>query len=366
MIEVSVEPLKISISASMRKFSKIDFHSSKTFQACQTFSKTGPTKIRRFFNISVCESFLLSKSCGELQAILQEQQEPEVLSSHQSENHKFEFFFSPPSDQNEVQIMSADYDYSGVPCSPNVGTDQFDDAENCGNCKGSDFRPPACLQCCAPSSTKFAESRQCETPFNASFASQRFTANQSERNFESSCFPNYDQRSFKQECEPCVTACDPCDPCVQRCDPCEPLGPCPMPCEDVCQPRYPCPPLNTCSPMCSPYNRRRYLQPPRRESCKPLIRHQRPSVPMTSDTIYKESFDLIDAATAASCRLPPVFPSGQLRTPCGNFEKETITKVRSSEIPFTRPTFRLFYFSSRFNRVAALSAQSRFTRILAR
>jgi hypothetical protein len=49
---------------------------------------------------------------------------------------------------------------------------------------------------------------------------------------------------------------------------------------------------------------------------------------MTNDTIYKKSFDFIDAQTAASCRMPPVRPSGELRSECGEFAKETVTKVK--------------------------------------
>lgn len=134
--------------------------------------------------------------------------------------------------------------------------------------------------------------------------------------------------SSQMNCEPCYEQSDPCDVSFQRCNPCEPLGPCQMPSGENCPPRTSCPPLDACNPMCSPYSRRRYVQPPRRESYKPDARYQRPCIPMTSDTIYKKSFDYIDSKTAASCRMPPVFPSGQLRSPCGEFAKETVTKVR--------------------------------------
>ena len=101
-----------------------------------------------------------------------------------------------------------------------------------------------------------------------------------------------------------------------------------MPCGvNPCEPRYPCPP--ECSPYCSPFSRRRYVQPPRRESCKPVVRYQPPTVAMTDDTVYRKSFDFIDSQTAASCRLPPARPIGQLRSPCGDFAKETVTRVKS-------------------------------------
>lgn len=145
------------------------------------------------------------------------------------------------------------------------------------------------------------------------------------------CCPQYEPQQCTEDdgWDQAVTSCDPCNPCIERCDPCQPLGPLQMPCDPSCEPRYPCPPLNTCSPMCSPYRRRGYLQPPRRESFKPVSRYQPPSIPMTSDTVYRRSFECVDAATAASCRMPPVMPSGQLKSPCGEFEKETVTKVEN-------------------------------------
>lgn len=195
------------------------------------------------------------------------------------------------------------------------------DVQNC--CSSSeqpDFCPPECIQCCPP-----------PTPLsNGNFVMecQGFDSNQSQLNYEQCCESQcYQPQAQQQDCQPCVTVCDPSNPCIERCNPCEPLGPCPMPCDDSCQPRNPCPPLETCSPMCSPYQRRRYIQPPRTQSCKPIINYQRPMIPMTTDTVYKKSFDFIDAKTAACCRLPPVRPSGQLRLPCGEFAKETVAKL---------------------------------------
>lgn len=150
------------------------------------------------------------------------------------------------------------------------------------------------------------------------------------------CEPNPPKPSCPEACGPCIprTACPPrCDPCMPTCqpncdpccDPCEPLGPCSMPGEEPRQQRCPKP----CNPYCVPYSRRRYIQPARRESCKPVINYERPCIPMAGDTVYKKSFDFIDAQTAASCRMPPVMPTGQLRQACGEFSKETVTKVRN-------------------------------------
>lgn len=186
---------------------------------------------------------------------------------------------------------------------------QYQEEENWDNNDSGFQQPPCDQQFCAPPPTQQSQIRS-----NDSFQQ---------------CCPRYEPQQSCQDdgFDNAVTSCDPCNPYVERCDPCETLGPLQMPCDVSCEPRYPCPPLDTCSPMCSPYRRRRYLQPPRRESCKPIIRYQRPSVPMTSDTVYNQSFDCIDPVTAASCRTPPILPSGQLAMPCGDFEKETVTKV---------------------------------------
>lgn len=124
------------------------------------------------------------------------------------------------------------------------------------------------------------------------------------------CSPPTQQES----CIPEQTFCPEvyCDPCQQQSF------------EDCCEPSDCCPEMYG---MCSPYRKRRYIQPPRRESCKPIIKYQRPCVPMTSETIYRNSFESIDSQTAACCRLPPVRPTEQLRTPCGQFEDDTIMKL---------------------------------------
>lgn len=168
--------------------------------------------------------------------------------------------------------------------------EEYENAVNCGNCAETPCYPPECKLCFPPSAAP------CYRPQQTSY-------------------------------EPGITTCDPCNPCVERCNSCQTLGPYPMPLEDnPYQPRLPCPPLETCSPVCSPY--RRYIQPKRRESCKPIVHYQRPMVPMPDDTVYRQSFDYIDAQTMASCRQRPVLPIGQLAKSCGEISDETVTRVR--------------------------------------
>lgn len=88
------------------------------------------------------------------------------------------------------------------------------------------------------------------------------------------------------------------------------------PCGDSCQ-----------LPMCSPYKKRRYIQPPRRQSFKPLNYYRKPSIPMSTETIYRKSFEGVDTNTASCCRAQPYNPTGFLRTPSGPFSKETVTKM---------------------------------------
>lgn len=80
-------------------------------------------------------------------------------------------------------------------------------------------------------------------------------------------------------------------------------------------------------PMCSPYKKRRYIQPPRRQSFKPLNYYKKPLIPMSTDTIYRKSFEGVDTNTASCCRAQPYTPTGLLRTPIGPFSKETVTKM---------------------------------------
>lgn len=233
------------------------------------------------------------------------------------------FFHPLNSDQSSVQNICYDNcQEESYECQQGV---QYCDNQSCNNCEEYSQCPPQCTQCPPPS--RFTETRQCEAP-NENFAVQRSQSRQDcyEQQDTQSTQDCYQQQSY-QDCEPCYAQSKPCsdpcqsqyDPCPLRCDPCEPCEPA-MTCDD-----FNCPPFDPMNPKCSPF--RRYRQPPRRESCKPIICYQRPTLPMAADTIYKKSFPCIDSCTAASCRLPLVRPVGQLRALCGEFAKATIAKV---------------------------------------
>lgn len=57
-----------------------------------------------------------------------------------------------------------------------------------------------------------------------------------------------------------------------------------------------------------------YVQPPVRPSLRPESNYQRSNVPIDADTIYRNSFYDIDAATMTNCRLPTAKPVGSLNT----------------------------------------------------
>lgn len=245
------------------------------------------------------------------------------------------FCFFPSSDE----IPNSAYGQC-QPCSQSqydfTPGDQYESAENYTTCEAPIRYPSDCNQFFAPPSS----------PSQHDQPSGDFGMPCQDQGYDASCyqpeFTTYINRSTPSQCQqPCEPRmlrmpCEPCpeiryEPCTQsRCDPCQPFGPQQMPGDVGCPPRIPCPP--PCSPMCSPYKRLRYVQPPRRESCKPIVRYQRPCIPMTSDTVYKTSFDFINAETAKSCRMPPVMPAGQLRLPCGEFAKETVTNVNIYKI----------------------------------
>lgn len=180
------------------------------------------------------------------------------------------------------------------------------------------YCPPSCEKCCVQPSmnaNSFADDG-CEVTYE----------------MKPNCQPQIQSpMSYEyQPCEESFNACEQYGPCPM---PCEPFNSCPAPCNPCQSPCNPCDvsprpcPSELCGPMCSPFKKRRYIQPPRRESCKPMIRYQAPSIPMANDTVYRQSFDCIDAQTAASCRMAPVRPFGQLRTSPGQFEKETVTRL---------------------------------------
>lgn len=256
------------------------------------------------------------------------------------------FFFR--SDQIEIRSLNGGQTQFCSPCDYSTSSDQFGNVET----SPYEFNKNYSVQCKDYSPTQNQQGMD-------------YSQAQNQQSYEK-CPPGYQLENIQEPPQICYQppsfspsqqmcyqppdcmpfyqpqSCGPeqlqCDPFFQRCDPCEPrLGPCSMPCEDDClPPRFQCPPLDTCSPMCSPYRKGHYVQPLRRESCKPIIKYQRPSIPMTSDTMYKKSFDFIDAQTAASCRMPPVYPIGQLQSPRGEFAKETVTKVTYLILCFTQ------------------------------
>lgn len=247
--------------------------------------------------------------------------------------------------------------------------EQFENAENCVNCEQPQPAcPPQCMECCAPPCEPVGGHNQQEKQgcYESWYPSE---------DCPPGCFDPCEPSPPRSACPSVYDACGPCiprtpcqpryDPCMPMCppncnpccDPCEPLGPCPMPGEESREQR--CPP--PCSPICAPYVRRRYIQPARRESCKPVVSYERPCIPMTSDTVYKKSFDFIDAQTAASCRMPPVMPTGQLRNACGEFSKETVTKVKIPKHPEMVESVTFFH-SCHSNRIAAQNAHVPSTR----
>lgn len=205
-------------------------------------------------------------------------------------------------------------------------------------------RPPSCEQCCV------------QPPVNAN----SFAEDDCEISYEMhpSCQPQIQSpMSYEyQPCEEAYDACDqrnqshsdqygpssmPCEPYIPCSMPCQPFNTCQLPCNPCDIPAHPCS-NDLCGSMCSPFKKRRYVQPLRRESCKPMIRYKAPSIPMANDTVYRQSFDCIDSKTAASCRMPPVRPFGQLRTSNGQFANETVTQLSYQPycaVERTRPIF---------------------------
>ena len=230
------------------------------------------------------------------------------------------FFYN--SDQNECEYFD---------CPP----EPFENAESCNNCKQcSSYSPPECNQCQTPNSMGDCQQQDFQDFCDSQQQNQQPDFGSFDQcggeSYDPCCPPNCfsPPPCEPQPCVQCPMTCDPCpgDPFKQyRCSPCEPLGPAPIPCEDPCQPRNCCPP--ECNPMCSPFNTRRYVQPPRAQSFKPNICYRPPEIPMDDDTIYRKSFECIDARTAAECRMPPVRPRGQLRGNIGDFSRDTVTRV---------------------------------------
>jgi hypothetical protein len=153
------------------------------------------------------------------------------------------------------------------------------------------------------------------------------------------CMPNEQYQSGQESYVECDDENKFLPPCCEQCVP--PPTACPLDsydngdqqngeCYDPCtvEKSYSLPNCCPCPPdACPPYTRRRYVQPPRVPSFKPIINYQRPTIPMSTETIYRKSFECVDPNTATCCRMPPAKPVTQLCAPCGPFEKETVTKV---------------------------------------
>lgn len=82
--------------------------------------------------------------------------------------------------------------------------------------------------------------------------------------------------------------------------------------------------------------RLRYVQPPVREMIKPEISYKRPSIPISSATVYNDSFPQIDKNLAAECRQSAIKPDTSLNIDRNILmEKDTVTK--SSYPPLNEP-----------------------------
>ncbi|KAG5680092.1 hypothetical protein PVAND_009618 [Polypedilum vanderplanki] len=143
-----------------------------------------------------------------------------------------------------------------------------------------------------------------------------------------------EQESYVQYCDPNYQSCEPlcCPPTTCEPQPQPPMQMCEQTCNSFLMPKenYCEPSINICATtnrIRTPCKRGRYIQPPRRQSFKPSACYKRPEIPMSGDTIYRRSYEGVDACTAACCRAPPVRPNGLLRTPCAKFDGETITQL---------------------------------------
>ena len=81
-----------------------------------------------------------------------------------------------------------------------------------------------------------------------------------------------------------------------------------------------------CDP-CPPGTRLHYVQPPKPVSFKPVSSFKSPKVPIDSQTVYKRSFQGVDASTAAFCRPLPCKPDGKFRVSHQPIEKDTVAKL---------------------------------------
>lgn len=138
--------------------------------------------------------------------------------------------------------------------------------------------------------------------------------------------------AYSQPTECCPPSCPPnscprsC--CPQSCPSTYPqtcCAPAPDPDTNEHKPNC-CPCPGKCQmPSCSPFVVRKYIAPPRTPSCKPVVNYQRPTVPFSSDTIYRKSYEGFEPKVC--CRTQMIRPKGFISTSSMPFEKETVTKV---------------------------------------
>jgi hypothetical protein len=222
--------------------------------------------------------------------------------------------------------------YTNLPRSLSLSSDEmrFEQYNPCDMMAGDgcSYCPPDCNQCEIQPRPSFyqqqQQQQQCEAPSQSNIM---YSSNMSQ------CPPPHSQAQ-----EPCAQYCDPCyQSCEPMCyaPPCEPqpkMQMCEQPCNSFAMPYQPkenyCEPcIDLCRNRVKTPCRRRYIQPTRRQSFKPSVCYKRPEIPMSDDTVYRRSFEGVDARTAACCRAPQVKPNGLLRTPCAKFEDDTVTQV---------------------------------------
>lgn len=64
-----------------------------------------------------------------------------------------------------------------------------------------------------------------------------------------------------------------------------------------------------------------------RQSYRPQVKREAAEAPMTCDTIYKKSYNCMDAEAAKNSRLPPLKKQSQLQIPKGTFKCDTTNAV---------------------------------------
>ncbi|KAG4079289.1 hypothetical protein HA402_007981 [Bradysia odoriphaga] len=94
-----------------------------------------------------------------------------------------------------------------------------------------------------------------------------------------------------------------------------------------------CPPDNNdacgCRQACC--GKKKYIQPPPPKSFKPELRYFKPTVPMNSDTVYKNSFYNIGPDDIQTYRMKPYLPINSLKPSKSKIDDHTITKLSFPE-----------------------------------